>query len=71
MALGGFFVLLERHHVHRAHGIQPGAHVAVDLVFDGELFIANDGNGDVCHQFVTLDSEFVQAGFGHVLPVRL
>ena len=31
----------------------------------------HDGDGDVRHQFIALNAEFVQAGFGHVLRVGL
>ncbi len=29
VTLGGFLVFLEGHHAYRAHGIEPGAHLAV------------------------------------------
>jgi hypothetical protein len=71
VALGGFFVFLESHHVDRAHGFELGAHVAVELVFGGELFAGDRFRVRVRHQRKALDAEFVQAGFGHVLRVGL
>ncbi len=76
MALGGFFVFLESHHVDGAHGFELGAHVAVELVFGGELFAGHDRQGASGVVFppldaVALDAEFVDAGLGHVLSVGL
>ena len=41
MAVRGFFVFFESHHVDRAHGFELAAHVAVELVFGAE-FVACD-----------------------------
>ena len=71
MALGGFLVFLERHHVDRAHGFELGAHVAVELVFGGELFAGDRSQSCVGHERGALDAQFVEAGFGHVLRVGL
>ena len=71
MALRGLLVFLERHHVHRAHGFQAGAHVAIELVFGGKLLAADRGQACVGHQLSTLDAEFVHAGLGHVLRIGL
>ena len=46
VTLGGFLVFLERHHVDRAHGVEARAHLAIDLVFDGE-FVRRDDSGMV------------------------
>jgi hypothetical protein len=32
-------------YVYGAHGVQPGAHFAVDMVFQGELFAAGNHTG--------------------------
>jgi len=71
MPLGSLFEFLESHHVDWPHGVQPGAHFAVDLVFYGQLLASGDRNGGVRHQLVALNAKFVQAALRHVLRVRL
>ena len=71
VALRGFLVLFERHHVDRAHGVEAGAHFAVRLIFGGKFVASKHRNRRISHQYRTFHAEFVQAGFGHVLQVGL
>ena len=59
MPLGSFFVFFQGHHVDRAHGIEPGAHFAINLILDSQLLAFSNRNRRIGHQFRPLHAQLV------------
>ena len=71
VALRRLLVFLQRHHVHRAHVVQPRAHLAIGALFVRQLLRRDAGQRLVGHELIALLAKLLHAGFGHVLRVRL
>jgi len=69
VTLGSFPVFLQSHHVHRTHGVEPGTHLAVDLVFKCQLLAGGDRDRAIGQQFMPLHTQFIEARLRHVLGV--
>ncbi len=69
MARGGLVVLLERHHVDRAHGLEALPERAGFVLGGGESFALDAGDGVVGAQDGGLDGEVVEAVGVDVLDV--
>ncbi len=71
VTLRDLFVLLQRHHVHRTHVVEPRAHFAIGFFFAGERLGGDAGQGIVGHQLLRLLAQLLHAGLGHVLHIGL
>ena len=69
MTLSGFGVLLERHHVDRAHRFEPALEAAAGLVFVGERFLFKARDVLLRAEFGGLDAEIADACAFEVLEV--
>ena len=69
VARGGLVVLLQRHHIDRAHGLEALLEGAGFVLGGGEGFALDAENGVVGAQEGGLDGEFVEAGGVDVLDV--
>ena len=61
MALGRFLVLIERHHVHRAHLLHPLAQTAAGLFFGGEFLAGETRNLRILAQYLRFDIHLGEA----------
>jgi hypothetical protein len=68
IALFALLIFLERHHVHRAHGLDARFHF-IEVRLGGDESFARQQDGLLANQFLGLRVEFSDAGLTEIIAV--